>query len=271
MTDKNKTQISNEEQIRKRKCIEEFCLLDDDFMNEFFDGRPECIELILQIILNKPDLKVKEVNTQVTFVNINGKNIRLDVVVEDSSGKNYDVEIQRESKDAISKRARYHSSMIDSKTIKKGISFKDIRDSYVIFITEKDIFNLGKPLYHIERMILESNVLFDDGAHIIYANGAYRDDTPFGKLMHDFACKNPADMNYKILADRAKELKGTEEGGNTMGKALEELCDFAKKEKSKEIARKMLQRGNYELNDISEITELTLNELNEIKEEVINN
>ena len=30
--------------------------------------------------------------------------------------------------------------MIDSKTIKKGISFKDIRDSYVIFITEKDIF-----------------------------------------------------------------------------------------------------------------------------------
>ena len=80
-----------------------------------------------------------------------------------------------------------------------------------------------------KHVIRQKNMLFDDGSHIIYANGAYRDDTPLGKLMHDFACKNPSEMNYKILADRAKELKGTEEGGKTMGKALEKLCNFAKK------------------------------------------
>ena len=205
MTEIRKHQIYDEEQIRKQKCIEEFCLLDDEFMSEFFEGRPKCIELVLQIILAKPDLKVKEVHTQVTFANINGKSVRLDVVAEDSSGKNYDVEIQRENKGAISKRARCHSSMIDSKTIKKGTDYNNIRDSYVIFVTEKDIFGLGKPLYHIERIILEVNELFNDGAHIIYANGAYRDDTPLGKLMHDFACKDPSEMNYKMLADRSKE------------------------------------------------------------------
>lgn len=63
-----------EEQIRKQKCIKDFCLLDDEFMNEFFDGRNDCIEPVLQIILDKPDLKVKEVHAQVTFVN-NSKNI----------------------------------------------------------------------------------------------------------------------------------------------------------------------------------------------------
>ena len=217
MTEIRKHQIYDEEQIRKQKCIEEFCLLDDEFMSEFFEGRPKCIELVLQIILAKPDLKVKEVHTQVTFANINGKSVRLDVVAEDSSGKNYDVEIQRENKGAISKRARCHSSMID-------------------------------------------------------ANGAYRDDTPLGKLMHDFACKDPSEMNYKMLADRSKELKGTEEGGKAMGKALEEYGEFiekrAKMEISKEIARKMLQLGNMELNDIAEITGLTVDDVKELEEDV---
>lgn len=29
--------------------------------------------------------------------------------------------------------------------------------------------------------------------------------------MYDFACKDPTEMNYKLLADRVRELKGTEE------------------------------------------------------------
>ena len=272
MTEIRKHQIYDEEQIRKQKCIDEFCLLDDEFMSEFFEGRPECIELVLQIILDKPDLKVKEVHTQVTFANINGKSVRLDVVAEDSSGKNYDVEIQRENKGAISKRARCHSSMIDAKTIKKGIVYNDIRDSYVIFVTEKDIFGLGKPLYHIERMILETKELFNDGAHIIYANGAYRDDTPLGKLMHDFACKDPIEMNYKILANRSKELKGTEEGGKAMGKALEEYGEFiekrAKIENSKEIARNFLSTGNISIELIAKNTGLTVEEVKELEEDI---
>ena len=272
MTEIRKHQIYDEEQIRKQKCIDEFCLLDDEFMSEFFEGRPECIELVLQIILDKPDLKVKEVHTQVTLANINGKSVRLDVVAEDSLGKNYDVEIQRENKGAISKRSRCHSSMIDAKTIKKGIVYNDIRDSYVIFVTEKDIFGLGKPLYHIERMILETKELFNDGAHIIYANGAYRDDTPLGKLMHDFACKDPIEMNYKVLANRSKELKGTEEGGKAMGKALEENGEFiekrAKIENSKEIARNFLSTGNISIELIAKNTGLTVEEVKELEEDI---
>ena len=49
MTEIRKHQIYDEEQIRKQKCIDEFCLLDDEFMSEFFEGRPECIDLVLQI------------------------------------------------------------------------------------------------------------------------------------------------------------------------------------------------------------------------------
>ena len=29
---------------------------------------------------------------------------------------------------------------------------------------------------------------FEDGSHILHVNGAYRGDTPIGRLMHDFSC-----------------------------------------------------------------------------------
>ena len=38
-------------------------------------------------------------------------------------------------------------------------------------------------------------------------NGAYRDDSSLGLLMHDFACTNPNDMCYKILADKTRYFK----------------------------------------------------------------
>lgn len=64
---------------------------------------------------------------------------------------------------------------------------------------------------------------FHDGEHILYVNGEYRGEDDLGKLMHDFNCNDPADMNYKILADRAKYLKENPEGVRTMCKAMDDL------------------------------------------------
>ena len=78
----------------------------------------------------------------------------------------------------------------------------------------------GLPLYRIERCILETDELFDDGSHILYVNGAYRDDTPLGKLMHDFSCTQPSDMNYGILAERARYFKESKEGRNVLSMSM---------------------------------------------------
>ncbi len=59
----------------------------------------------------------------------------------------------------------------------------------------------GLPLYQIERCFLGTNEKFGDGSHKLYVNGAYRGDTPLGKLMHDFSCTNASDMYYEMLAD----------------------------------------------------------------------
>lgn len=163
-----------------------FRLLDDDFLTKCFEGDTASIELVLQIILEKPELSVLDVRTQVFVENLLNRSVRLDILATDSTGAKMNVEIQRADKGAGRKRARYNSSMMDASLLKKGEDFDELPETWVIFITENDVMKKGMPLYRIERCFLETGEKFGDGSHILYVNGAYRSNTPIGKLMHDF-------------------------------------------------------------------------------------
>lgn len=45
------------------KRLREFRLMDDDFLTKCFEDSPESVELVLRIVLEKPDLRVLEVHT----------------------------------------------------------------------------------------------------------------------------------------------------------------------------------------------------------------
>ena len=75
----------------------------------------------------------------------------------------------------------------------------------------------------MERIVQELQRPFDDGAHILYVNGANRDDTPLGRLMQDFFCERPEQMNYKELAQRADYFKAEAEGVNAMCELMEKF------------------------------------------------
>lgn len=242
-----------------------FRLLDDDFMTKCFDGNTECIELVLQIVLNTQDLKVVDVRTQVFMENLLNRSVRLDVLATDSTNTKYNIEIQRADKGAGRKRARYNSSMIDANNLQKGEQFEELPEAYVIFITENDVIGKGKALYHVERSILETDELFCDGSHIIYVNGSYRDDTPIGKLMHDFSCTQPDDMNYGILAKRARYFKESKEGIAIMCKAMEDMRNETLKEGMIDAAKRMLSDGKLPLEKIAEYAGLSLEEVQELE------
>ncbi|MCI8728135.1 MAG: nuclease, partial [Hungatella sp.] len=97
-----------------------FRLLDDDFLTKCFERDTESIELVLQIVLEKPDLKVLDVRTQVFVENLLNRSVRLDILATDSTGAKLNVEVQRSDKGAGRKRARYNSSMMDANLLKKG-------------------------------------------------------------------------------------------------------------------------------------------------------
>ena len=119
-------------------------LMDDTFMSKCLENAPECIELILQIILGKKDLKVIKSQTEYPIKSLQGRGVRFDVFARDSKGREYDIEIQRAKDGAEPKRARYNSALMDANALKSGDDFDKLRDTYVIFITENDMMGGGK-------------------------------------------------------------------------------------------------------------------------------
>lgn len=149
----------NEQKIEKlrfdKKDLERLArlrLLDDDFMTKVFEDK-ECAEILLQIILDRKDLKVLRVQVQYTVKNLQGRSVRLDILAVDETGKIYDIEIQRDDKGAGTKRARYNSSMLDANITEPGEEFEKLPETYVIFITENDAFGWTLLIYHIDRTI----------------------------------------------------------------------------------------------------------------------
>ena len=206
-----------------RVLIQKLRLIDDTFFNVCFDNYTEGMQLLLRIFFDRDDLVVRRVVTQQSADNLYGRGVRFDVLAEDSEGKLYDCEVQRANEGAAARRARYNSSMMDSRALAKGAEFAALPETWVIFITENDIYQAGCPLYHVERIVQETQRPFDDGAHILYVNGANRDDTPLGRLMQDFFCERPEQMNYAALAKRADYFKAEAEGVNAMCELMEKF------------------------------------------------
>ena len=216
-----------EEKRRQRilEIIRNLRLMDDAFMTRFFYGNLECTSLVLQIITEKPDLKVLEAKSQYYIKNLQGHSAILDVKATDCEGTIYDIEIQRASNGAEPKRARYNSSLMDANFKVLQEESEKLPSTYVIMITENDVLKGAKPIYHINRIVEETGKQFGDETHIIYVNGKHRDDTPLGKLMHDFNCSNPADMKLELLAQRARYFKEEKEGVKLMRSTAQELWD----------------------------------------------
>ena len=249
--------------------IKEYRLIDDIFFNAFFDENKEDVQFILRIILDKKDLIVTEVTVQKQFKNIRGRSAELDVVAMDSSDKIYNIEIQRASKGAIPKRARFHSSMLDSAAVKKGMDYEQLPETYVIFITETDIFKRNMPIYEVERYVkCEEMILFNDTAHILYVNGENKEDTVLGRLMQDFMCSDPNEMHNANLAEKARFLKEDEGGRAIMAMSMEDLYNkgaiMGEKRQAIAAAEKMLEDG-VSIEKIIQYLPLTITEVNEIE------
>ena len=220
-----------EKELWRQKFLEVlkgFRLLDDNFMTAAFQGSLECIDLVLQIVLRKPEVKATKAVTQDTLKNLHGRSVRLDIHAF-ADDKEINVEIQRGGKGAGEQRARYHGSIMDANVLLPGEDYENLPESYVIFITETDVLGDGLPIYTIERIIKENGKSFHDGSHIIYVNSSITDEnTSLGRLMHDFRCTKADDMYYPVLAERVRYLKENEEGVATMCEAMEKLTKEAR-------------------------------------------
>ena len=275
-----KTRAGRSAHVMNPEClalIENFRLMDDTFMSKCLENAPECIELILQIILGKKDLKVVKSQTEYPIKSLQGRGVRFDVFARDSEGKEYDIEIQRADKGAEPKRARYNSALLDANALKSSEDFDKLRDAYVIFITENDVRGEARDYYSYQRRDDETGKRLCDGTHIIYVNGAAQSTTDIGKLMHDMRCRDAAEMYFEILKKRVSQFKNSEEGRRIMCKAVEEFAERraaeseargearGKRENMLATAKRMLKDGILALKDVARYTGLSLAQVTQLK------
>lgn len=244
-------------------------LFDDEFMSAVFSDDIETTQLLIRILLNRNDLTVTKSMSQVQKTNLFGKTVKLDVVAEDIFKTEYNIEIQRADAGAGARRIRYHQAMLDSHTLQKGGSYKDLPNLYIIFILEHDIFEKGLPVYRVNKILNiqdkdGNNLPFDDDCNIMYVNGEYKGDDPLGRLMHDFSTANADEMYYEELAERMRFFKQDERGVDMASKIVEEYGDLRAAEALRQQTTNAVR--NLHTNGVS--TEIIAKSLNLTEEQV---
>ena len=215
-----------------REKLAKATMMDDAFMTAVLDDNPEAVELILRTVLDKQDLHVIKQSVQRKLSNLDGHTSILDVFAKDDSGVFYNIEVQNAPSGATPQRARYHSSLMDAHELKEGMSYEDLPQSYVIFITRDDIMGKGRAIYRFDRAEADSGDLLCDGSHIVFVNGSYKNsDTSndIDRLLADMQTSEPDTMHYEQLARKARRLKG-EGGAIIMSQYWEDVYNDARKE-----------------------------------------
>ena len=77
-------------------------------------------------------------------------------------------------------------------------------------------------MYTVEKKLSGTDIPYDDGVHITYANAEVKDGTEIARTMQYFKESDPMDQSHGALSKRVHYLK-CEEGG------YQEMCEVAEK------------------------------------------
>ncbi len=230
----------------RQKLIRSLNLMDDIFFQKVAEDKEVCEE-ILQVILQKPGLKVVDAQTQQFVRNIGAHSVILDLVCQDGDGSHINVEIQKSDDDDHVKRVRFNVSNIDTTFTEKGLDYGELPDVYVLFLSRFDVFKEGKTIYHLGMSIQETGTPVSDGIHRIFANCAVNDGSEIAELMQYFKKTAGENRKFPKLSNRVKYFRESQKGADTMSQMFEEYVQETVAERiaehDRELAKTFLQNG----------------------------
>lgn len=244
-------------------------------------------EDVLSIILDEPDLLLKEVKAEQVILNKSGQRaIRLDAWALDMRSRQFDMEMQNDSdSDDVRKRSRFYQGLIDTPILKSGkeTRYKNLPSTIIIFITQKDIFKRGLAKYTFSEQCEEvPNLPLEDGTQKIFLNMESKEGRPelisLLQYMKDTTLNNPdiivKDERILELDRIVEEVKQSEEWeavkmnileiGIEKGKeqGIEQGIEKGIEQSRTEIIRNMLKNGL----SSERVSEMTLIPLEIVKE-----
>lgn len=252
-------------------------ITDDFIFGNVIQTGDNCLNLLRAIL---PELKLEELvnlNTQKVVKDQKNKHgVRFDAFVEDNCHCLYDIEMQSGFETSLGCRVRYYQSKIDIELLGQGKSYKDLKQSFVIFITNEDHFGYGQYRY-IFHSACDSipELKFQSGCTWIVLNskGSMGEISlelkEFFDLMNGF--NQPTTAFAKKLLEDIESVKADpqkERAFMDWVMKLEDARDRANMESAINYSRKLTREGCSQDEIVSSIKEvfvtLTDDEINQI-------
>ena len=137
------------------KPLDELTFIDDYMFGEVMKNKEICKGVLERLThLKIRDIEYPELQKALK-VGYESHGIRLDVYVKDSN-KVYDIEMQAHRYDDLGSRTRFYQSLIDADSLLRGMDYKNLPESIIIFICKDDPFSDGIQRYTFRTKCDES-------------------------------------------------------------------------------------------------------------------
>ena len=200
----------------KKKPVEKLTFADDGMFQAVLSDPAICaelVELLLGIKIRRVEYPELEKAIRPFYTT---KGVRLDVYLKDKN-KVIDVELQSYPQSALGKRTRYYQSMVDMDSLMKGEKYKNLKESYILFICKHDPFKnknkkpFGLPRYTFRNACAENNLvnLDDKSVIVVYNCKAYEaeKDERIKALLRFVLTNNPGTDDFASRLSKIVKAK----------------------------------------------------------------
>jgi predicted transposase/invertase (TIGR01784 family) len=216
---------SRKTEKEKLELVKKLRPIDDVFFEVMMEDADTCEE-ILQVILENPRLKLKKetVVGQKSIRIVGKRSLRVDAYAEGHRDRIYNLEVQKSNNDNHVKRVRYHASALTVKCSQTGDKFGQVREIYIIYISDFDVLKNGRTVSHARMTCEETGKGLEDGLHEIYVTTRGKEDSKPARLMQEFLNPDMNNPEFPKTSKRVQELKNSEEEVEKMCELVEEYA-----------------------------------------------
>ncbi len=157
-----------------KKKYEDLTFADDFMFCKVMKDEKICSQVVETLL----DIKVEHIeylnSHQDAKQDFRSRGVCFDVYVRDSE-RVIDLEIQAVNNTNLLKRARYYQAMLDMDQLERSDDYKELQESYVVFICLNDPFDKGIPRYTFKRQCIEVNddsPMYDDMTTNVFYNAS---------------------------------------------------------------------------------------------------
>ena len=196
-----------------KKSFDDLTIADDYMFCTVMQDEELCKELLSMILRNKVGKIVRLFRQKPIENQIASKGVRLDIMIEDETGKLYDIEMQTTNERNLPERMRYYQCAIDNSAINKGGDYNDLPDTFIIFLCTFDYLEKGLPVYTIKPYCSEAEQEFTDGTTkiIINSTASEQAEENLKAFLSYMNGQSPNTVFTRKLEEKVNETKEDEE------------------------------------------------------------